>query len=109
MACPPPAHTRRGFLRDGIDCCLVALSFASGLLLSANHLFVRATVTIVPAGNQDAKRNRGMNWKTKTLAFVFAIAAMSGHATASRGEDSADPSRFTYARLYCGPDGNSHF
>ena len=50
-----------------------------------------------------------MNWKTETLAFVFAVAALSGHATASRGEDSTDPSRFTYARLFCGPDGNSHF
>jgi hypothetical protein len=34
---------------------------------------------------------------------------LSGHATASRGEDSTDPSRFTYARLYCGPDGNTRF
>ena len=50
-----------------------------------------------------------MNWKTETLALVFAVAALSGHATASRGEESTDPSRFTYARLYCGPDGNSHF
>jgi hypothetical protein len=39
----------------------------------------------------------------------FAVAAVSGHVTASRGEDSPDPGRFTYARLYCGPDGNSHF
>jgi hypothetical protein len=50
-----------------------------------------------------------MNWKTETLALVVAVAALSGHATASRGEDSTDPSRFTYARLFCGPDGNSHF
>jgi hypothetical protein len=46
-----------------------------------------------------------MNWKTETWALVFAVAALSGHATASRGADSTDPSRFTYARLYCGPDG----
>ena len=50
-----------------------------------------------------------MNWKTETLALVFAVAALSGHVTASRGEDSGGPSRFTYARLYCSPDGNSHF
>ena len=50
-----------------------------------------------------------MHWKTETLAFAFAVAALSGHATASRGEESTDPSRFTYARLYCGPDGNTHF
>jgi hypothetical protein len=66
-------------------------------------------VTIVPAEDQDSKRNRWMNWKIETLAFVFAVAALSGHATASRGEASTDPSRFTYARLYCGPDGNTHF
>ena len=50
-----------------------------------------------------------MNRKTETLAFVFAVAALSGHATASRGANSTDPSRFTYARLYCGPDGDTHF
>src|SRR5262245_8510511 len=51
-----------------------------------------------------------MSWKTKTFAsFVSALAAFSGYAAPSRGEDSPDPSRFTYARLYCGPDGNTHF
>src|SRR4051812_4141742 len=35
--------------------------------------------------------------------FLSVLAALSGFATASRGEDSSDPSRFTYARLYCGP------
>ena len=51
-----------------------------------------------------------MNWKTEMLVFVFGVAAaLSGHATASRGAESTDPSRFTYARLYCGPDGNTHF
>jgi len=64
---------------------------------------------IAAEDHQDAKRNRWMKWKAETLALVFAVAALSGHATASRGADSTDPSRFTYARLYCGPDGNSHF
>jgi hypothetical protein len=50
-----------------------------------------------------------MRRKTKTFAFVFVLLAWSGYATASRGEDSRDPSHFTYARLYCAPDGNSHF
>ena len=36
-----------------------------------------------------------MHWKTKTFAFVFALMALSGYATASRGEDSRDPSHFT--------------
>src|SRR5262249_24838746 len=50
-----------------------------------------------------------MRWKTKTFAFVFALIALSGHASASCGEDSGDPSHFTSARLYCAPDGNTHF
>jgi hypothetical protein len=50
-----------------------------------------------------------MGRKTKTFAFVFVLLAWSGYATASHGEDSRDPSHFTYARLYCAPDGNSHF
>src|SRR5215467_10530491 len=50
-----------------------------------------------------------MRWKTKTFAFVFALMALSGYASASRGEDSRDPSHFTYARLYCAPDGNTGF
>ena len=50
-----------------------------------------------------------MSWKNTALAFVLGLIALSGYATASRGEDSHDPSRFTYARLYCGPDGDTHF
>ena len=50
-----------------------------------------------------------MNWKAKAFAFVFVVAALSGDVTASRGADSPDPARFTYARLYRGSDGNSHF
>ena len=50
-----------------------------------------------------------MNWKTEMLVFVVAVVALSGHATASRGAESTDPSRFTYARLYCGSDGDTHF
>jgi hypothetical protein len=42
-----------------------------------------------------------------TLAFAaFAAMAMPSSAYA---EDAADPSHFTYARLYCTPDGESHF
>src|SRR5262249_57065121 len=49
-----------------------------------------------------------MSWKTKTLPVVFGLIVVSGSA-ASRGEDSRDPSHFTYARLYCAPDGNTRF
>src|SRR5262249_528694 len=49
-----------------------------------------------------------MSWKTKTLPVVFGLIVLSG-STASRGEDSRDPSHFTYARLYCAPDGNTRF
>jgi hypothetical protein len=66
-------------------------------------------VAIVRAEDQDAKRNRWRKWKTETLVFVVAVVALSGHATASRGAESTDPSRFTYARLYCGSDGDTHF
>src|SRR6478609_6805394 len=59
--------------------------------------------TLRPAGSDSMRR------KTNTLAFIFAVLAWSGYATASRGEDSRDPSHFTYARLYCAPDGNTHF
>jgi hypothetical protein len=48
-----------------------------------------------------------MRWKSKTFAFVFALIVLSGYTSASRGED--DPSHFTYARLYCAPDGHTHF
>ena len=50
-----------------------------------------------------------MSWKTQTFAFAFALCALSGHATAARGDGSPDPARFTYARLYCGQDGDTHF
>src|SRR5215471_10572132 len=50
-----------------------------------------------------------MRRKTKTLAFFFALLAWSGYVSALRGEDSRDPSHFTYARLSCAPDGNTHF
>src|SRR5437868_14887711 len=50
-----------------------------------------------------------MRRKTKTFAFVFALLAWSGYLSASRGEDSRDPSHFTHARLSCAPDGNTHF
>jgi hypothetical protein len=42
-----------------------------------------------------------MRWKTKMFAFVFVLMGLLGYARASRGEDSRDPSHFTYARLYC--------
>jgi hypothetical protein len=50
-----------------------------------------------------------MSWKSKTFAFVFVPVALSGYAVPLRGEDTGDASRFTYARLYCSSDGNSHF
>jgi len=43
------------------------------------------------------------------LLFVLtAIAAMAMRSVVY-AEDSADPSHFTYGRLYCTPDGESHF
>src|SRR6266403_4365059 len=50
-----------------------------------------------------------MSLKTKTFQFVFVLVAFSWYAAASRGEEVRDASHFSYARLYCSPDGNSHF
>ena len=50
-----------------------------------------------------------MSWKNKAFAFVFCIAASSVNSIALQAEDSHNPSRFTYARLYCGADGETHF
>src|SRR5215472_15094194 len=50
-----------------------------------------------------------MRRKTKTFAFFFALLAWPGYVSASRGEESGDPSHFTYARLSCASDGNTHF
>jgi hypothetical protein len=46
-----------------------------------------------------------MSWKTKAFPFVFVLVGL--FAGAARGEENA--SLFTYARLYCSPDGNTHF
>jgi hypothetical protein len=65
------------------------------------------------AGNRNdysnKERNRSMPWKKKAFAFAFCIAASSVHSSALQAEDSREPSRFTYARLYCGADGETHF
>jgi hypothetical protein len=50
-----------------------------------------------------------MNGKTRPLAVVVALVASWGYTTPSRGQDARDPSHFTYARLYCDPDGVTHF
>src|SRR5215813_12685187 len=44
----------------------------------------------------------------QNVARCFGLIVLSG-STASRSEDSRDPSHFTYARLYCAPDGNTRF
>jgi hypothetical protein len=41
--------------------------------------------------------------------FVFTAFAAIAPQSAVYAEDSADPSHFTYGRLYCTPDGESHF
>jgi hypothetical protein len=45
--------------------------------------------------------------KSTVVALVLAFTA--AYAAATHAEDSRDPSRFTYARLYCGPEGDTHF
>ena len=49
----------------------------------------------------------GFAARISTLVFAgFVVMALPSSVSA---EDAADPSRFTYARLYCTPDGESHF
>jgi hypothetical protein len=43
------------------------------------------------------------------LIFVFTVFAVIATQSAVYAEDSTDPSHFTYGRLYCTPDGESHF
>jgi hypothetical protein len=51
-----------------------------------------------------------MTWKTKTFAsLISAVTALSGSVDLSRSEVPSNPSRFTYTRLYCATDGNTHF
>jgi hypothetical protein len=50
-----------------------------------------------------------MTGKTKTFAFVFVLIVLSGCSAVSRGQGSHDPSRFTYTRVYCTTDGDTHF
>jgi hypothetical protein len=45
----------------------------------------------------------------KSTAVALVLAFTAGYAAAPHAEDSRDPSRFTYARLYCGPEGDTHF
>jgi hypothetical protein len=50
-----------------------------------------------------------MSWKAKAFGVLFAVIVLSGYVDASRSQGSDDPSRFTYARLYCTADGGTHF
>jgi hypothetical protein len=43
------------------------------------------------------------------LLFVLTAFAAMAMRSVVYAEDSADPSHFTYGRLYCTPDGESHF
>jgi hypothetical protein len=56
------------------------------------------------------ERNQLMSSTTK-IAFVLVLGLMilSGYAAVSRGQRLHDPSRFTYTRLYCSPEGGTHF
>jgi hypothetical protein len=56
------------------------------------------------------ERNYPMRSKFKNVfVFVFALILLSEYAPASRSQGFHDPSRFTYTRLYCFPEGGTHF
>jgi hypothetical protein len=50
-----------------------------------------------------------MGFATIISTLVFAAFAAMALRSSAYAEDTADPSHFTYARLYCTPDGESHF
>src|SRR5580704_2503956 len=58
--------------------------------------------------SHEAPMNR-MGFATTISTVVFAAFAAMAVASSAYAEDAADPSHFTYARLYCTPDGESHF
>ena len=76
---------------------------------------MRPTCTRFPKSDRPARQPRGYFGgagparlrKSTVVALVLAFTA--GYAAATHAEDSRDPSRFTYARLYCGPEGDTHF
>ena len=47
--------------------------------------------------------------RTVNIAILVLTANLLGAPPAHAGESAHDPSRFTYALLYCTADGNSHF
>jgi hypothetical protein len=56
------------------------------------------------------EKSHPMSPKIKNaFVFVSALIVLSAHAAASRGQGSHDPSHFTYVRLYCTPEGDTHF
>lgn len=50
-----------------------------------------------------------MGFATTKSALVFAAFAGFAVLSSASAEDAGDTSHFTYARLYCTPDGESHF
>jgi hypothetical protein len=50
-----------------------------------------------------------MRFMTIISTLVFAAFAAMAMPSSAYAEDAADPSHFTYGRLYCTPDGESHF
>jgi hypothetical protein len=54
------------------------------------------------------EKSHPMSSKIKNV-FVFALIVLSAYAGVSRGQGSHNPSRFTYVRLYCTPEGDTHF
>ena len=50
-----------------------------------------------------------MGFATRISTLVFAAFAAMALPSSASAEEATDPSHFTYARLYCTQDGESHF
>ena len=77
---------------------------------------MRLTCKRFPKSNRPARQPRGLVLEAQDQqgsARARSLRSFSllrqAYAAATHAEDSRDPSRFTYARLYCGPEGDTHF
>jgi hypothetical protein len=76
-------------------------------------LTLRNLISVLSGLRCDSQLHEGpmnrMGFVTTISTLVFAAFVAMALPPLALAEDAADPSHFTYARLYCTPDGESHF
>ena len=77
---------------------------------------MRLTCTRFPKSDRPARQPRGLVLEAQDLQGSARARSLRSFSLLRQGmpphrgaRTSHDPSRFTYARLYCGPDGDTHF